>query len=436
MVFPIRIVLLSIVIVGNIHAQNFWQPTSGPQHVIRHTAVLPCGYVLASTDSDKIYRSTNGGLQWELVYEAGKNNWIIDLIVTPQGRAFANVNYFSPPMKDSVIASYDSGRSWNADTSGYFLKSSSSTISNEVRSLTGNKQGKLYASYQYNYKGDTDSELNCSTDNGQTWSMLKFFSKSYTFTILNVHVDVRGYIFVFAAGSSHSYFFRSMDDGVTWDTLSTTLWVGSISSNESGTIFVGGSNGRNALYQSSDSGKTFSIVSLRDQFVGYFVTNEVSKVLFCAASPYNNPDSLHIYRSSDNGVHWVDRTSGLQGAGITGSPSSDPSTGIIFIGTKRGVYKTSTSTNSVDDLVATNDFFVTQNYPNPTNGLTRIQCGMSRAHMYFEVRDILGRSIFTSLVPNGQHEIVVNLTTLPNGIYSYSLSDGTMVESKSMIIAR
>lgn len=80
-----------------------------------------------------------------------------------------------------------------------------------------------------------------------------------------------------------------------------------------------------------------------------------------------------------------------------------------------------------------------QNYPNPANNYTIIPFNLSSdAHVILEVYNTMGqkvRTLVNDYTAKGKHEVTVNTSGLPSGIYIYKLTTLTMTISKKMNIA-
>ena len=81
---------------------------------------------------------------------------------------------------------------------------------------------------------------------------------------------------------------------------------------------------------------------------------------------------------------------------------------------------------------------VSQNYPNPANGLTSIDINLKKgASVELEVIDILGNVVYTnsrSNAPAGKHTIQINTASWAPGIYAYTVRTGSQQVTKSLII--
>ena len=86
------------------------------------------------------------------------------------------------------------------------------------------------------------------------------------------------------------------------------------------------------------------------------------------------------------------------------------------------------------------DIKLHQNYPNPFNPSTKIGFTIpSRAHVFLEVHDVLGRKIGTlvnEFLPPGYHSRSFDGSNLPSGTYFYTLRTGRSSTTKKLIIQR
>jgi hypothetical protein len=95
------------------------------------------------------------------------------------------------------------------------------------------------------------------------------------------------------------------------------------------------------------------------------------------------------------------------------------------------------------------EFYLSQNFPNPFNPLTRIQYSVSRTQdVTLKVYDMLGNEIAVLVneqKPAGTYEVEFNSHSgesakggrnLTSGVYFYQLKSGSFVESKKMILLK
>nr|NQU92091.1 T9SS type A sorting domain-containing protein [Bacteroidota bacterium] len=81
---------------------------------------------------------------------------------------------------------------------------------------------------------------------------------------------------------------------------------------------------------------------------------------------------------------------------------------------------------------------VSQNYPNPANGLTQVEiCLNQAASVNFEIFDIIGNKIYetgTLTCQSGIQIISFDVASYPKGVYFYKISSGNEVVTKKMIV--
>ncbi len=87
-------------------------------------------------------------------------------------------------------------------------------------------------------------------------------------------------------------------------------------------------------------------------------------------------------------------------------------------------------------------FTLSQNYPNPFNPTTKIKfaiSGVSAAHTFLSVYDILGNEMAVlvnqNLIP-GEYEVEWNASDIPSGIYFYKIQAGEFSETKKMVLIK
>ena len=107
-----------------------------------------------------------------------------------------------------------------------------------------------------------------------------------------------------------------------------------------------------------------------------------------------------------------------------------------------GLYATYCGTVSAvnDDHPLSQNFSLSNNYPNPFNPSTTIEYQIPRSGLVLlEIYDVLGREV-AALVneekPAGSYNITFNASRLPSGIYLYKLRSGNYAESKKMMLIK
>lgn len=91
-------------------------------------------------------------------------------------------------------------------------------------------------------------------------------------------------------------------------------------------------------------------------------------------------------------------------------------------------------TTAAEDLTEVSALSAT---PNPTNGRTVIKIESTVSDKFeFTVTDLLGRRVINRplSIQSGQNTFDLDMTSLPNGIYMYSLSKGSRIMSNKLIV--
>ena len=229
--------------------------------------------------NNKLYRSTDGGLQWSVLYP----NRVEFFAVHPQEVFFLG-EYSATNYTSKVLRSTDQGRTWSD-----ILPSISSTKI-KVRDFNIGPDGQIYVS--------TKDTLRISQDLGNSWRVanLVFVNES----ISDVTVLQGGKILV---GTDKGRFYFSSNNGVSWTMAGAQLLrdvsVNCIAVNSKDRIFAGSSS--DGLFSSLDNGAHWIVVS------GTAFTNEaiMSVAVDRLDHLYVSTSSSWLFLSTDDGSIWT-----------------------------------------------------------------------------------------------------------------------------------
>lgn len=123
-------------------------------------------------------------------------------------------------------------------------------------------------------------------------------------------------------------------------------------------------------------------------------------------------------------------------------PTGSATYRIMEIDLDRAVHVSESVTLSVTGVAepVIRAYALDQNYPNPFNPTTTIRFQLAdRAAVRLELYNILGEHIRT--LREGEHaagvyDVVVDASAFPSGVYYYTLSAGTFVETKRLVLIR
>lgn len=233
-----------------------------------------------------IYKSTDNGLNWQLLPPVYSYNEIFALGINQNDILFAGSGSYA-----GLYKSTDKGKTW-IWLSGYTRP--------ECWVIAFNDSGHIFA-------GDGDwGGLLRSTDDGDSWIQLLPNSVAP----LAIAIDTIGTIYI---GASNN-FFKSTDNGGTWISYYTGLpstEIGTVINNKQNEIFVGTGYilQGDGIYYSSDGGENWIQRGLSGQTV-YALTMDKNGNLYAATKEDG------VYRSSDNGISWEQINSGLHNKNI------------------------------------------------------------------------------------------------------------------------
>ncbi|MGE5352362.1 MAG: M20/M25/M40 family metallo-hydrolase [Syntrophothermus sp.] len=95
---------------------------------------------------------------------------------------------------------------------------------------------------------------------------------------------------------------------------------------------------------------------------------------------------------------------------------------------------------SVSEYHPISNYELSQNYPNPFNPVTTISYSLSKeSHVELRVFDMLGREVLTLVDKEqnaGNYKVQLNGSSLPSGIYVYTIQAGQFRDSKKLVLLK
>lgn len=148
--------------------------------------------------------------------------------------------------------------------------------------------------------------------------------------------------------------------------------------------------------------------------------------------------TIRLYNTDTYGVYW----------NIVPTPEGFQPTAVSMAGKYLFVpgYKSPMITNKpgVADVnkekIKVNTFNLRQNYPNPFNPLTTISYSIAaESHVNLKIYDMLGHEIST-LINNeqtaGEYKVQFDGSSLPSGVYIYTIKAGGLRDSKKLLLLK
>ncbi|KAF0214996.1 MAG: hypothetical protein FD178_2016 [Ignavibacteria bacterium] len=375
-----------------------------------------------ATKKPGLFKTTNGGITWDtLLYNQSIRVIKID-------HKNPNIIYAAP---NGIIKSTDGGLTWKDITGGIFTR-----IFSFVSCISIDPQNTeiVYAGVAGMDGGDAYK----STDGGKQWR--KILSGKTTSIAINPENTNNVYVI-------NGDLFESLDGGDNWVRLSylhSDIYL-TIHVDEQDTSKLYCGSYKSGVFISSNGGKNW--LSKNDGF-------KFSNSGYCFQLMYKNNNRLlyvingdDVYESTNDG-EWKEIDINNMVAGCILAQN-----GKLYIGAN-GLFEVNTPTRKFDYTAIPRGFSLYQNYPNPFNPGTTIEYtipaslnpskGGTLVHVTLKVYDVLGREI-TTLVNEyqqaGTHKVTFNVETrhassLPSGVYFYTLKTGSYFETKKMILAK
>ncbi len=341
------------------------------------------------TDTNLIYRTTNGGGTWIPI-----NNFI-----GPKPRGICGLNV----VNDSLIVGIGRVRG-----PVYFLK---------------------------------------STDKGKTWHTKSM--SDYAMDLMDIYFTSPDSGFAVGGNgplneSSHGIILHTEDGGETWHNVFTSsqlgewCWKINFPSKLTGYVSLQRDTGTVVnIVKTTDGGKTwkekfFAPFRYYIQGIG-FINDSVGWA--------GGNSSYTTYETTDGGDSWHDAHFGTRVNRIRKINDS------VAYAMGQTIYKyENRNTTGIESRKnqSPSGFELKQNYPNPFNPTTTIEFSIppgmeNNSLVLLKVYDILGkeiRTIFDEVKEPGNYKVLFNADGLPSGVYLYTLQVGNYTETKKFILLK
>lgn len=408
-IFIIFILFFANTIFSQWYAQN-----SGTNYALKsvyftnENTGYTCGY-------NTVLKTTNAGLNWINTFLQGNH----------QSLTFTDANTgFICGDSGKIFKTTNAGNNW--------INQSSGTIKNLTSVNFYNSSTGIVTGYNKTLLKTTNSGINWFSVSNIIWE-IDFLSSKV--------VNAENY---YATGTD-SYIIRTTNGGVNWipftygevNPLFTVEFINNNTGFATGCcgMFMvttnSGVNWTENFYLSL--GFTFHSLNFSDQTTG-----------FCAG------DNGMIYRSTNGGLQWdstvttTDQTlySNFMINNLTGWTVGGY--GTILKTTNGGGPGFPIGINQISSNVPDN-FLLGQNYPNPFNPTTKITFDVKakgrseKAKINLSVFDVTGKLIselINSSLEPGSYEIDFEGSSLPSGVYYYTLSSNGYRETRKMVLLK
>lgn len=257
---------------------------------------------------------------------------------------------------------------------------------------------------------------------------------------------------VFRFGTNNSRYYQTSDYGKTWKSVVipgsgniNTLAFSADSGNATKYGLVGGTK----LYRTLDNGNTWqelTQLALGNGEIISMLQHDFWEVVLIRESPQNNPQ-YSLYQSFNFGENPWDTTfkapdkneyTYLTEARLGGYFFCIRKGGGITVGEHPNDPKPTGVENNLNSIPA--EYVLDQNYPNPFNPSTTISYSIPKESVVeLKVYNVLGREI-AALVNKeqkaGNYNVQFNASSLPSGIYIYTLKAGQFSSSRKLLLLK
>jgi ligand-binding sensor domain-containing protein len=309
--FVLSLVVSGLAVVANARIpQHDWRATaSGPDVILVQSLLLDerDGTLYAGILGG-LFRSTDGGTNWQLVSRLAANSSVSALLLDDRdGTLYAGT------WGEGVFRSTDAGMSWQESSNGEMSDTDVNVL------VLDERDGTLYAG--------TDGGVFRSTDSGMSWQAV---NNGLSGTYVNALVlDERdGTLYAGTDGGV----LRSTDGGTSWQAVSSGLTNTGVSAlaldERDGTLYAGTGDG---VFRSTDGGASWQAISndLTNDAVLALALDERDGTLY-AGTWWGG-----VFRSTDGGTSWQAVSGGLTNT-IVWALVLDERDGTLYAGTWGG----------------------------------------------------------------------------------------------------
>jgi hypothetical protein len=291
---------------------------------IKDIAVYNSLIFVVNSDSGKLYRSTDNGINWSTIFEWG----VIDVEISPQGDVYMLIDSLCNSIHKQLFISSDGGYSWTYldGIDQICFDTIPGVFCGGFYNVKIIQVGTIFCEYAISGRGGGNTTVAMSTDNGLSWSPT-FVTGGEIYDFRGNSIITSGNAWEPTTGYDEIYF--SDDGGIQWTSLGYPPFsVGALKLCTNGNILAGGN---------------FVGIFLSEDTCGSWV--QVSSLIPSAGLSIESGgwvvgnDSLGVFMFSDNGDSLGSRNDGL--TNLTIHTLTVDNNNFVYTGTENGVWRRS-----------------------------------------------------------------------------------------------
>ena len=353
-----------------------------------------------------IIKTIDNGTTWDTVFYAADENFN-DVIYIDSLTAYA---VGDSAFTGIIAKTIDGGTTWTTAL----------TSSANITSVS-------FPSSSYGYAAAYNGAIVKTTNAGTTWNTLTTPVVNNLKSVSFVN-DSTGFI------SSDSIVLKTTDGGITWSTHQVLYGDFSSLSFPSDSIgyLMTSSFGQANIYKTIDQGNSWNLIYSMDTAMVY-----ATSIFFVDDTTGYMCGEFVMYKTTDGGNTWTVQHSSL----LYWPNFFDTVMDVFILNDSTGFavgpgqfYRTPSSeeVSSVEDIKSNYTFLM---YPKPSDGNMTLEYKLNAAdHATMQLMDITGKQIANYPLDNASNKLLLNCTTLDNGIYFYRVIINNKTEGYDKLI--
>ena len=352
--------------------------------------------IFAGTDRTGIYVSTNKGVSWSRANN-GLTSYNVLALTTTNSNAFVSLS------NSKVFRSNNNGTTWTLSSTG--LPAPAAIMKSDSLRVIAITTGLQY----------TPPALLQTINNGSNWTMVPVSGFNVNdMTALGLKNQ---YIYV---GTTNGNLFRTNNNGVNWQNISTTLPSAKITAilPVDSLIYVGIEG--QGVYKSNNSGSTWTQVNAG------ITNNSIKDIIMQNSMLYAATWGGGVFTSNNFGASWTTFNANLDNlyvSNLTGDAVK------IYAGTDAGAYSHSILIIGIQKQ--TNPVSVNI-YPNPGSGIFYFT-NLMHEKIQLKIYDVTGKLIY-NYEGSATETSNVDLSGKPKGIYFLNLQTKSEMIIKKIVV--